>query len=783
MMNVKLRIWMPAILFVTGCTAFTASQLEERYGKSEPRDRVVASVPAREVDYWTDVKPVVEQRCVVCHGCYDAPCQLKMSSIEGIERGATPARVYSQSRPKTAPLTRLFEDAQTVGEWRDKGFHPVLNEYENSPEANREAGVMYRLLKLKETNPLPDGKRLPQDFDLSLDRKEFCAEPDTVDKYEREHPLQGMPYALPALDGARQTTLLQWLEQGATYTAREPLPAEFAVEIANWEAFLNGDSLKKQLMGRYIYEHLFLAHLHFPGLDERKFFKLVRSTTPPGEPVDLIATRRPFNDPGVERVYYRVIEDFATVVAKTHMPYALDPALLETWQTLFINVDYAVTSLPSYDDESASNPFLTFEAIPSISRYRFMLERAQFSIMNFIKGPVCRGNVALNVISDRFWVFFQDPEYLNEPGVAEFLNEQGKKLELPASTSSIYRPGKYWRRYAKQQKELVRAYDELMVEKFNDPGDISLDSVWDGDGSNDNATLTVFRHVDTATVEKGLIGQPPKTAWVIEYGLLEKIHYLLVAGYDVYGNVGHQLVSRIYLDFLRMEGETQFLLALPPEARERERRYWYRGADKEVDNYLTPSAYEANEVPQIEYKTDDEKLELFGMLKARLAPVLSEKFALASIPDPDLRDALARLEELRGLPATLMPEVASVEITSDSGSEYLTILQNRAHLNITALFGEQKNLAPDEDTLTVVPGVLGAYPNVFMRVNDTDVEDFVASISGLRNEDDYTQLLDRFGIRRTYPDFWQFSDEFHAAYKRRAPIEYGLLDFNRLENR
>ena len=40
------------------------------------------------------------------------------------------------------------------------------------------------------------------------------------------------------------------------------------------------------------------------------------------------------------------------------------------------------------------------------SRYRFMLERAQFSIMNFIKGPVCRGQVALNEINDHFWVFF-----------------------------------------------------------------------------------------------------------------------------------------------------------------------------------------------------------------------------------------------------------------------------------------------------------------------------------------------------------------------------------------
>ena len=35
-----------------------------------------------------------------------------------------------------------------------------------------------------------------------------------------------------------------------------------------WEAFLNEDSLKSQLSSRYIYEHLFLTHLYFPGLDD-----------------------------------------------------------------------------------------------------------------------------------------------------------------------------------------------------------------------------------------------------------------------------------------------------------------------------------------------------------------------------------------------------------------------------------------------------------------------------------------------------------------------------------
>ena len=31
--------------------------------------------------------------------------------------------------------------------------------------------------------------------------------------------------------------------------------------------------------------------------------------------------------------------------------------------------------------------------------------------MTFIRGPVCKGQIALNVIQDHFWVAFMDPKY------------------------------------------------------------------------------------------------------------------------------------------------------------------------------------------------------------------------------------------------------------------------------------------------------------------------------------------------------------------------------------
>jgi len=88
-----------ALAFVGGCAAIGAIQLEQRFGQAEPRERVVESLPAEAIDFWSAVKPVIDKRCVVCHACYDAQCQLKMSSIEGIERGASAQTVYRSTRP------------------------------------------------------------------------------------------------------------------------------------------------------------------------------------------------------------------------------------------------------------------------------------------------------------------------------------------------------------------------------------------------------------------------------------------------------------------------------------------------------------------------------------------------------------------------------------------------------------------------------------------------------------------------------------------------------------
>jgi hypothetical protein len=118
-----------------------------------------------------------------------------------------------------------------------------------------------------------------------------------------------------------------------------------------------------------------------------------------------------------------------------------------------------------------------------------------------------------------------------------------------------------------------------------------------------------------------------------------------------------------------------------------------------------------------------------------------------------------------------------------SDDPVVTLIHNNGLSNVSHLFFDDKRRLPEEDNLTVVRGFLGAYPNAFYHVAQAELEDFVTAVEGLSSEEDYQALLNRFGVRRSDPGFWKHSDAIQAVYHKNAPIEAGLLDYNRLENR
>ncbi len=781
------RIFVLAVVTVfAGCATYAGLNYDELFGQAQVRERA-NPVDSYEAEYFlTQVKPIINNRCVVCHACYDAPCQLKMSSVEGIDRGASIDLVYQGARLTAVTPSRLFEDAQSTQEWRDLGFHPVLNERDQTFSGNVDAGLVARMITQKERHPLPQQDQL-EGFDFSIDRTQVCPTIEELDAYEQDYPTWGMPYGMPNLSSAEYTTLMKWLQDGAAMNAPLPLTEGQHSQVAVFEKMLNRASRKHQLTARYLYEHLYLFNLYFSDLSEERprFFQMVRSKTPPGEPVERISTRRPYDDPMVERVYYRIIPNQNVTVDKTHMPYALNQQVLANWQAWFIGKEYTVSQLPSYDVEVAANPMTAFIDLPVKARFRFLLSNAQNTINAFIKGPVCRGQLALNVINDHFWVFFLDPEKADLPEVNEFYRAQAENLKLPGQLESNTLPVTNWVRFSRQQARYLQAKSDFTNQWFKNGEHVTTDIVWTGDGTNPNAALTVFRHFDSASVVQGLVGHQPKTAWVIDYALLERIHYLLVAGFDVYGNFGHQLMTRMFMDFLRLEGETNFISFLPQDMRHEEHASWYKDQSPQLSEFLQRNIKPFNQPSQVPYQTDDPKSELFDILKTQLAPVLGSRYEIEQTHlSRDSEYKLKRINKIRGETLIPFPQISMIMIEAESGQQELfTLLRNNAHTNISSLFDEESNRDIANDTLTLVKGTLGSYPAAFYTLQESQIEDFVRLFESIESEEDYVKLLDRFAIRRSSPKFWEFSDKVHHWYQVNYPIEYGLLDYNRFENR
>ena len=99
--------WLFVVIVLSGCATFGVIEFDKRYGPSKVENRLKQPIAtsAQSTHFTNNIQPIIENRCVVCHGCYDAPCQLKMESPVGIERGENKIKVYNGERLLTANIT------------------------------------------------------------------------------------------------------------------------------------------------------------------------------------------------------------------------------------------------------------------------------------------------------------------------------------------------------------------------------------------------------------------------------------------------------------------------------------------------------------------------------------------------------------------------------------------------------------------------------------------------------------------------------------------------------
>ncbi|AZC31926.1 cis/trans isomerase [Pseudomonas chlororaphis subsp. piscium] len=743
-----------------------------------------AQGPAPAISYTRDIQPIFTEKCVACHACYDSACQLNLGSGEGAARGASKIPVYDGERSKAQAPTRLFYDASGKHAWQGMGFYSVLD------AQGSQAALMARMLELGHKTPLQPNAKLPEDIVLGLNRENMCAQPAEFDGYAKAHPREGMPLAVTGLTDQQYQTLQRWLASGAPIDEQGLAPsAKEAMQVLQWENLLNAPGARESLVARWLFEHWFLAHIYFEGGEPGHFFQWVRSRTPSGQPIDLINTRRPNDDPGTQ-VYYRLWPVQGVIVHKTHITYPLSAAKMARVKTLFYSGDYQVTALPGYGPGRRANPFETFEAIPAKARYQFMLDNAEYFVRTFIRGPVCRGQIATDVIRDNFWALFQAPEhdlYITDPA---YRGQATPLLAMPGQNDDVGSVLSLWLAYRDKRNE----YEVLRRDSYANAPAPSWSTLWAG---NDNALLSIFRHFDSASVTKGLIGEVPQTMWLFDYPLLERTYYQLAVNFDVFGNVSHQAQTRLYFDLIRNGAEQNFLRLMPAGTREDFLDDWYQNSGK-FKMWLDYESIDDDKASALVLDEKDPKrdfanqlLSRYGDLNARPDPINRCDGAYCSRPniDPALQNAEQALSRLVSRPAAgmrvidLLPEATMLRIQAPSGKRvFYSMLRNRAHSNVAFLLGESLRYQPGLDTLTIYPGVLSSYPNFMFNIPAEQVPAFVADMENAKDAHRFEKIVERWGIRRSHPQFWQYFHDQTQYILETDPKEAGVLDMNRYEN-
>jgi hypothetical protein len=403
------------------------------------------------------------------------------------------------------------------------------------------------------------------------------------------------------------------------------------------------------------------------------------------------------------------------------------------------------------------------------------------------------GQAALNVIRDQFWVAFLKPQTQYNQQSSQFLAENSEHLRLPASEGEGI-GFKEWRQFQELQQNYLQNKDTFVSQVLWQQQAPNLDLIWEGDGHNENALLTVFRHYDNATVVTGLLGQPPLTAWVVDYPIFERIHYLLVAGYNVYGSAGHQVTTRLYMDFLRMEAENLFLKFIPLTAQKPLHDSWYQGIDVKLFGYFETPSFGTDKEPAITYKSIDYKSEFFANVQQKLGQAggkadainrCQQNCTLAGDTTEQQIDQFARqLTKLTGKDLTALPEVSFLRVKTANPEQdpVYTLIRNKNLRNVSFIFAEDLRREPEKDTLTVIPNFIGSYPNIFLTVSALQFIDFIDQLKHSQTETEIDNFYAHYGIRRNNPEIWQYYDFFNQKHLSQQPETGGLFDMNRYEN-
>ena len=292
-------------------------------------------------------------------------------------------------------------------------------------------------------------------------------------------------------------------------------------------------------------------------------------------------------------------------------------------------------------------------------------------------------------------------------------------------------------------------------------------------------------------VVKGAFGDLSMTAFVLDYSLFERLVYNLVVNFDVYGNIGHQFLTRVYMDLIRMEAENNFLDFLPIEERLKLKKSWYRGFltthklnlfdEKQFSPIPAGMKFTKGKSSQLDLVQNILFERMNSKVRGPVDPINWKTLKEVSNQTAEEKE-LARISGVKGMFARRFPEVAFIVINENGvPKRTYTVVRNRQLKNVSWIMLESIRTDPNQDTLMIAKGYHSSYPNQIFAIEASELPKMIDSVLAIFDQSDYNAIFNQFGLLRLDPRIWKYYDFMVQDFIAKDPVQAGYLDLSRYQ--
>lgn len=429
---------------------------------------------------------------------------------------------------------------------------------------------------------------------------------------------------------------------------------------------------------------------------------------------------------------------------------------------------------------------MAFKHMPAKSRYTWMLKNAHMLLDISARSQNCRSEGASAPYWENMLHLFVKPESdVTVVYGTEYYNKAGKYLPIPALTNGRVNPFRSFKKEQRKYANIKKVYQKKLR-----PKGLSINDIWTGEGKEDtNAMVTVLKHQWTASAHKGQLGKTPQSVLLVDFASFERYFYLCNVATEVSDAIIGQSRVVTYLFDVKKEVENLFLSLVPVNQRDKIRSVLVDGLDVKKE-YINEFSYPYNANSGIKM---EENFTYQGFVKSFLAQVYSPKvigkrsylYNYTNQTENTIKTKFRDLSEYRGTFAPHLPNVSYIRILKENGEvKYYTMtafrhFKTRNSLSFVNPNYDKSQRDPNLDFLEIYEDIMVNYPEKIYEVEESDVDEFIASIKSIKSRKGYFILNDKFGIDQNSDKFWPIMDEVNSVYIGQNPIHGGIIDLHR----